>query len=798
MIRQAFAFVVTMMVAIPAQAETIVARSGEHDGFSRLVMRLPDNANWSLKQSGTTATLKIDSPAAVFDTSQVFSRIPRTRLQSLRQAGAGTPLRIQLGCDCEIKSYVQKDGYLVIDIRDGQTDQSYSSTTGVLPLGTLTGAAGYRFNLTPSQVQATRMELNLAAALAGRVASDERSLHSLPTPIVNEPEPEIHAPVTLPGPVAALQQEAKTEQHETTLPTVNLLLDLDETARAATVNASEHRLLQQIGRATNQGLLDLVMTEVNGGGAPTVVAPLGTQGRPMNPLDHLAVTTAVDRDMGLMPQHNQNSTLQTHCIRTRDLAVYNWGEETSFADQIGPLRSGLFKEFDHIDLNTVLSLAKTYLYFGFGAEARTMLDMLPPGAAHADTLAAMAVLMDGEHLPITHPFAGQQACDGDAAFWAALADGELKNNANAEAIQQTLGRMPVHLRVHLGPAISTLFAGSGDQHMASAALRSVDRTGVEQVPDINLAQAAIADMTGDTETVAKELTEELAERTENAPRALIDLIALSYKERKALSPDLPELVASYELEIRDSELGADLRQAEVTALSLTGHFSDAFEALTDLTEHDGPIARSVAIEPVMTLLTERADDVTFLQYALIFTEQATAKEAAPVAEMMTRRLLDLGFSQQAQSMLMKLSLEPADETRRLMMAEAALGLDLPHRALVELMGLDSPESNRLRAQALWRNGEFGRAGEYLLAEEETEAAARGFWHSENLEAIAPSEDGQFSQVAEVTAELDVRAQDPGEMTPLAHARALVESSVGTRDSIEALLRGVSHDPEDAD
>ena len=50
-------------------------------------------------------------------------------------------------------------------------------------------------------------------------------------------------------------------------------------------------------------------------------------------------------------------------------------------------------------------------------------------------------------------------------------------------------------------------------------------------------------------------------------------------------------------------------------------------------------------------------------------------------------------------MLMKMALEPKDETRRLMMAEAALGLDLPHRALVELMGLDGPKANRLRAQS---------------------------------------------------------------------------------------------------
>lgn len=798
MIRQAVALMATLIVAVPAQAETIVARSGEHDGFSRLVMRLPDNTNWSLTQAGKSATLKIGNPEAVIDTSQVFNRIPRTRLQSLEQNGAGNPLRIQLGCDCEIKSYVQKDGYLVIDIRDGKADEVYTASSGVLPLGTLPGGSGYRFNLSPGQVQEAQMGLDLAAAFAGRAGSLGNGLQTVFPQQAGNPEPIVQPPVVLPGPLANLNQTIDQNQPEIALPTVDLLLDMDETARAAAVNASEQRLLQQIGRATNQGLLDLVVTEVSDGSAPTSVSPLDTQDRPMSPLDHLAVTTAVDREMGLMPQQTQNSESPSHCSRTTELAVYNWGGESSFADQIGPLRSALFKEFDRVDLDEVLSLAKTYLYFGFGAEARTMLDMLPTGDARRDKLSAMAVLMDGGDLPITHPFAGQQSCDGDVAFWAALADGVLKKNANAEAIQQTLARMPVHLRVHLGPEVSTLFAISGDQHMAASALRSVDRTGVEDVPDINLAQAAIADMVGDTETVAEELKEELVERTENAPRALIDLISLSYKERKALSPDLPELVASYELEIRDSELGAELRQAEVVALSLTGSFTEAFVALGKLSERDGPIAHATAVEPVLTLLTERADDVTFLQYALIFTEEATATEAVPVADIMTRRLLDLGFAQQAQSMLMKMALEPKDETRRLMMAEAALGLDLPHRALVELMGLDGPKANRLRAQALWRNGEFGRASEYLLAEEEVDAAARGFWHSENLEAIAPDDDGQFSQVAEVTAQLDEQAQEPEDMTPLAHARALVESSVGTRNRIEALLQGVTPDSSGAD
>jgi hypothetical protein len=193
----------------------------------------------------------------------------------------------------------------------------------------------------------------------------------------------------------------------------------------------------------------------------------------------------------------------------------------------------------------------------------------------------------------------------------------------------------------------------------------------------------------------------------------------------------------------------------------------------------------------MTLLTERADDVTFLQYALVFAMQSTAREAAPVADIIARRLLDLGFAEQAMSLLKKLALEPENEKRREMLAEAALALNKPQRALVELMGLESTEANRLRAEALWRNGEYGRSGEYMQVAEDKNAAARGFWHSENLEAIQSLEADEgtpFRQVADMTTEIGETAKDPEGLTPLAHARALVESSQGTRGGIEDLLK----------
>ncbi|MBY6135537.1 hypothetical protein KUV61_06845 [Nocardioides marinus] len=818
MIWRAIALTATLLTAVGAQAQTIVTRSGEHDGFTRLVMRLPGNADWSLTQSGKTATVNIDAPEAVFDTSRVFRMIPRTRLQSLGQIGPGQPLRLQLGCDCKVTSYVQQNGYLVVDIRDLDTPVPRGATVatssaplggGVLPL--TSPGSGYRFRFSGGAATDARMALELATAASQpastRVtpqAATEQTSQS-PAPVAAPPEARIEdlgdvmlaqgrdsQPIQTPKPV---EPEADPQVAASRMPDAGFLLDMVETERAAVVNESEQRLLQQIGRAARQGLL-----KVGADGLPEAAIagldPLGRSDRPLNPLDHIAVTSAIDRETGLKAGLDGAANQQMHCLPDRAVAIQTWGDDSPFADQVSALRSALVREFDDVNPASVYALSRIYLYFGFGAESRSMLEILPEqDRDHPDAalLTAMASLLDGESLPVNHPFSGQQGCEGDTALWGALADGEIKRNASSDAIQLAFSKLPVHLRVHLGPRVSKMFAKTGDHHVAEAILRAVDRTGVEDVPEINLAEAAIAELEGDTEKVAEELTSEVAERTGSAPTALIELVALSVKERKALSPDVPDLVASYELENRDTELGADLRLAQVSSLALMGQFHDAFEELDDLTERDGPAARVAAIEPLMLLLTERADDVTFLQYALVFSGQATAGEAAPVAADVARRLLDLGFAEQAQTMLNKLSLEPEDERRRLMMAEAALELGKPHRALVELMGLEGTEANRLRAEALWRNGEYGRAGEYLLAEDDANAAARGFWHSENLdaiEAINTDEEPQFKAVATVTTQISETARDPEGLSPLAHARALVESSEGTRGGITDLLRRV--------
>ncbi|MCB4456287.1 hypothetical protein [Leisingera sp. McT4-56] len=809
MIWRAFATAAVLLTAGAAQAQTIVTRSGEHKGFTRLVMRLPQGADWSLTQSGMTATVNIGAPEAVFDTSRVFNLIPRTRLQSLAQNGPGQPLRLQLGCDCTVTSYVQEDGYLVVDIRDGGRPGGKQQRTfagNVLPLATPVPQTGYRFNFPQPAETDARLALELAAALAGQQGRPQTVQPQLETePAIaetesgaaDEPLAEAAEPgLKTDGSQPALEADVQTEKTVLEIPETDFLIDMEETERAATVNESEQRLLQQIGRAASQGLLNVAEEGLADAGRAAGLDPLGAADRPLNPLAHISVTSAIDRETGLVAASSGNRGEASHCLPDRDVAIQSWGNESPFADQLAPLRSALVHEFDGVNPASVYALARLYLYFSFGAEARSIMTILPPEQRNEQEVAllgTMALLMDGTALPVNHALSGQQGCESDSAFWGALADGVIKKSANTDAIQQTFSKLPPHLRVHFGPKISTMFADAGEHHVAEAVLRSVDRTGVEDVPEINLAEAAIAELEGDTEKMAEELTSEVAERTGNAPAALIDLVALSVKERKALSPDVPDLIASYELEHRDTELGAELRRAHVASLALMGEFHGAFRELNSVSDRDGPKARAAALEPLMLLLAERADDVTFLQYALVFSAQATPAEAAPVAAQVARRLLNLGFARQAQDLLTKLALEPENETRRLLMAEAALGQDRPHRALVELMGLEGSEANRMRAQALWRNGEFGRAGEYLLAEDDADAAARGFWHSENLgaiEAIGADSGAAFGAVASVTTQIGEIAKDPEGLAPLAHARALVESSAGTRGGIAELLNQV--------
>lgn len=747
------ALIALLIATASAGARTVVVRSGEHDGFTRLVLQLPDKVEWSLRQDGRQVKLAVDAPDIQFDTSGAFDRIPRTRLTGLRQADTG--LVLELGCQCSVSDFIQKPGFLVIDIKDS-TEEAPTSQRQVFM---------QPINLSPYRLPSGETP----AAPAPKATSDL----SLPT-IVNY------------SPVIVKRRPETTKPIEVKPPSIG------NTGLRQTVNASEERLLAQISRATDQGLLDLLhQPEAHA----TTTKPISGKAVPEesdaspHPVS-LSATTVIDRDLAAIAHILHAGDATDTCLESDLFALHEWGGNQTFDQEIGQWRSQLYEEFDRVNAVNALGLARAYLHFGFGAEALHALTVMPEPQAPNTTLTALAQLIDRGKLTGNNPFSGQQGCNSDVSMWAVIAADTLPNDVNTEAVQRAIARLPEHLRLHLGPQVSEKFSQAGDSQMAAAILRAVTRSGVETGSGIELAKAAVAQLHGDSETVHHELTSSIAEGSEHSPKALVKLVTAQFDSRSAIAPDLPDLAAAYAMEYRNGEIGPEMRRAHAIALALTGRFPDAFKTLAVLTERDGQIARGEALKPLIALLSERAGDLTFLQFSLAASSEQDPLLPEDVRNNVARRLLDLGFAEQAAHWLTGQDDRHTSQQRRLLRAEVSLALQLPHRAILELLGLNGPKAAKLRASAMMQNGDYQQAGQMLVAAEDFDAATRGFWLAEDWQAVPENAGEVYGQVVDTTLKLKHVDTETDELPPLAQARDLMQNSSSVRADIASLLQFV--------
>ncbi|WP_041669865.1 serine/threonine-protein kinase [Cereibacter sphaeroides] len=107
------------LVVFPAMACAEAAvRTGEHPGFTRLVVEDPSIRSWQLGRSAEGYRLRLTPTARAFALSRAFRAITRKRLASLAMDGNGD-LDVGLGCACHIEAFEIRPGVIVLDIRDG-------------------------------------------------------------------------------------------------------------------------------------------------------------------------------------------------------------------------------------------------------------------------------------------------------------------------------------------------------------------------------------------------------------------------------------------------------------------------------------------------------------------------------------------------------------------------------------------------------------------------------------------------------------------------------------------------------
>lgn len=99
-----------------AEAGQVQVLGGEHEGFTRLVLHMPQTPKWELTENGGQAYLRLENGPHTFDLAKAFERIGRSRIEGLTATPDG--LEISLACKCAISTHSDGPKLLVLDVAD--------------------------------------------------------------------------------------------------------------------------------------------------------------------------------------------------------------------------------------------------------------------------------------------------------------------------------------------------------------------------------------------------------------------------------------------------------------------------------------------------------------------------------------------------------------------------------------------------------------------------------------------------------------------------------------------------------
>lgn len=692
----ATALLALVLMATPAASQEIPVRSGDHEGFTRLVFRIPPDTVWRLSHRDRGAGLTVDLPNAVFSTDGVFDRISRSRLKSLRQAKPGASLEMTFACDCTATGFLYAPDMIVVDIG-------------------------------PAPVPAAPPVIPLPAAdeLLRAAASSDGSARSGADDLLSFPQGGLPvSPHSLP--LAAIEQQllsqiVKNADRE--------VVDLD------IAEVGPRRSLVLGNSAMRPPLPDLrniavgsVLDEARGGAAAR------------KPLQERRRACISDQELDFANWSDGSSFSEQ--VSTARRALFQEFDRLDRAAALQLARTYAYFGFGSEAIR-VLSLmdppaegARQIWAIAAAIEGRAQIADNPfSGMQHCEGNASLwAVLTTGEIEGRVSPGPVEQA-------FARLPD-HLKGHFGpdlsrimtraghseaARRILRSVARSGSDRRSEVALAEAELAAASGDTE-----------TEEHRLTEVVTAQAAPAE----------------------APLALARLVEKRWSERGAISESELELAESFAQEYRQSEIGQEMALAHALALALGQEFDRASDRLALLAETGRAPEWTRTADRVAVLLAERADDITFLAHVTQPGPEITAALSAPTAIAISDRLTSLGFPSLALTFTARPGNRHLPPAGKLARARAALASGRPRQTELELATMDTEEALRLRAQAASEIGEFRAAAEHLLQIDDPHSAARNLWLAGAWEEAAQTVNTRYGAIARLSRDLSADLERP--------------------------------------
>jgi len=743
------------LLALGAQAQDVGIRSGEHPDFTRLVLTIPAGTDWQLERVGTRYALGL--PAGLtMRPDGVFERIPRSRIATL--TADGPDLLIDLACDCHATAFLWRADRLVIDINDGPppADSPFEQAVApaapapaiVLPIIAPALAAqvpGYLPDPFVTEVEDRARLQELGTALREGVAR-AATAGLLQTQV---------APQADPGQVVPPPDDHAAMAHEPAHPA-----PMAAARDTATIAPPGHAAAAPVAASAP-------LQDHDASPAHTGMTTGATPG--------LELSNAIERASDLP----ELAVIDGRCLPDSVFDLPNWATGSDFASQIGWARAALGTS-DSPAPDAVEQMARTYLYFGFGQEAVVTLALDGRRSTEREILLAMARVIDAtpDDGNAADAFAGQANCPGPGALWAALARRSLdgSDETGRIAIETAYRALPSPLRSHLAPRLAQLFLDAGDPATAEALLAPMAATGQSASLEAELTLAEIS-LTTEGPASAIAALAALAQTDDRmTPAALLRLMQLAHAAGRPLDPDVTDLAAAMQYEVRGTAEAAALQMARARAALDVQSYAGALDLIDAVA--DPAEARTLRGEAALAL-AQHASDAAFAELAFARLDQDLP---AVAANAVAARLQALGFAERALALLTPPAFGADMAERRYLRADAATALGRWIAADAALAGLSGPRADALRSRLLTAQGEFGAAA----AEPGVVPNAALAWRAGAWDALVGGDDPLLTAASAARLSDPAAIADPA-APPLAASAALLIRAEATRALAADLL-----------
>ena len=714
-----------LVVLLPgaALAQPVQVTSGEHDGFTRLVLDYGAVTDWQVGRTSDGYEVRLTESRPTYDLTGVYDLIGRGRLASVWVDPANGTLWIGIGCACHAQPFEFRPGIVVIDLKDGPPPKSSAFEVA------LNGEALRTFAPRP--------------APRPRARPDRPSLAGLPAGGISTYD---WTDVLL-GSGAQKGDTPVADRLPRTNPNLQPLRDV---------------LVQQLIRGAAQGVIDMAHTKPTGDRLPQT-DPVRVR---LGDLPGVRVAGDADAPKGM-------TASGATCVADDRLDIGNWGDDRPVTEQMPEAMEGLMGEFDTPDPEAELRAVRFLLFICFGAEARQILTQIATGQPDATVLTSLAhILDDGPDLQPA--FTGMSACDTAAAMWSLLGDpaparGDALDRA---AVLRTFSGLPVHLRRLLGPPLTDRFLALGDDAAAKSVRDAILRAPGDAGVDVALMEARMDLHAGDPSQAEQRLEPLITNAGPATAEALIAHVTTNLAKRTPVDPAQITALEALLHERKNTPDAARFAVALTQARALAGDFDQAFADLATVPE---------AARDVWALLAEIGPKSALLSHA-VRPPGLFPTVAAPVAAQLARRLSDLGFAEPAATWLQQVPKADTD-----LAARVALQSKDARTALNLLAGTDDPELAPLRSQALTQLADEAALADMHAANGEEDARWRAVGRGRDWAQLAASGPQPWQPLAAVAIGAPPDAAEFPPPGDLAQGHALLQSSAETREQIEALL-----------